>query len=87
VLQLEPLDKDSPIATEISINSFRDLGFSYQAYRISATGGEELSERYEKPVESGEGFTTRFRHGFLWANGLLILVLVGYYFYTLVRKK
>ncbi len=50
MLELEPLEIDSPIGSEITPASFQDIGIGHQVYKCLHFEGVEIAERYEKPA-------------------------------------
>lgn len=57
VLNLKPLEPDSPIAGPITPKSFRNLGTLYRVHRVTASGAEEMEEitnQFEIPLETPE---------------------------------
>lgn len=57
VLNLKPLEPDSPIAGPITTKSFRNLGTLYRVHRVTASGIEEMEEimnQFEIPLETLE---------------------------------
>lgn len=48
MLNLKPLEADSPIASDITSASFRNFGLGYQVYNFRKGKKEELAERYER---------------------------------------
>ncbi len=57
ILDLKPLEADSPIAKPITVASFQDLGVAYQVYRHRLGAAEvEIAERYDTlPGAEGAG--------------------------------
>jgi hypothetical protein len=70
LLDLKPLEADSPIAKPITVASFQDLGVAYQVYRHRLGAAEvEIAERYDTPPGAGGagsgGVFGSFRTAFL----------------------
>ncbi len=92
LLDLKPLEADSPIAKPITVASFQDLGVPYQVYRHRLGAAEvELAERYDTPPGAGragsEGVFGGFRTVFLWVNGLVIVTAAGYLAIRFAKKR
>jgi hypothetical protein len=87
MLNLIPLERDSPIAGKITSSSFRNLGSGYQVYEFRKPGEETLAERYrataDLPSKSENGFSTLF----LWVNAIVIIALVALLLYKYRSKK
>jgi hypothetical protein len=92
ILDLKPLEADSPIAKPITVASFQDLGVAYQVYRHRLGDAEvEIAERYDTlPCAGGAGsggVFGGFRTAFLWINGLVILTAAGYVAIRFAKKR
>jgi hypothetical protein len=87
LLDLKPLDGDSPIASDITSASFQNLGSGYQVYNLRKSAEEEVAERYERLSTVSPRTGSNFRTYFLWVNGLVILAMLAYVTYRYVRKK
>lgn len=92
LLDLKPLEADSPIAKPITVASFQDLGVPYQVYRHRLGAAEvELAERFDTPLGAGragsEGVFGGFRTVFLWVNGVVILTAAGYVAIRFAKRR
>lgn len=87
LLDLQPLEANSPIASPITSVSFRKFGAAYQVYRIRNSGQEELAERFERPSPARTRSGGSFRTYFLWINGLLILAIVASLTYKRLKRR
>ncbi|TVS08671.1 MAG: hypothetical protein EA424_28320 [Planctomycetaceae bacterium] len=92
ILDLKPLEADSPIAKPITVASFQDLGVAYQVYRHRLGDAEvEIAERYDTLPGAGGagsgGVFGGFRTAFLWINGLVILTAAGYVAIRFAKKR
>ncbi|CAD7701819.1 unnamed protein product [Ostreobium quekettii] len=84
-LKLEPLQDESPVAQEFTAESFRNFEMTYQVYRDHGDG-QELAERiymdYVSPAAAEmetlqpAAEPNNPRIWFLWANGILIFVVM-----------
>ena len=52
MLDLKPLEANSPIASDITPASFQNFGIGYQVYNLRKSGKEEIAERYEKSLKA-----------------------------------
>jgi hypothetical protein len=86
VLDLEPLEAESPIARSITTSSFQDIGVGYQVYNFRTSNVEEIGQRYKRTSTIGENRLGSSRVIFLVLNGILVIGLIAYLAYT-YRKK
>jgi len=87
MLDLTPLEPNSPIVQRITPGSFRNMGFGYQVYDYRKSAKEEIAERYEKPADLSPSSWSRFRTIFLCANAVVILALLALLIYRRIRKR
>jgi len=87
MLDLMPLEPNSPIAQRIAPDSFRNMGSGYQVYNYRKSAKEEISERYERPAALSPRSESRSRSIFLRANAFAILALLALLIYRRIRKR
>lgn len=82
---LTPLQTVSPISNRIEPSSFETVGEGYQVYTTKKGNKAEIGGRHGRPPR--DDFVVqptvfgKWRTGFLWANGFVILVIVGRFVY------
>jgi hypothetical protein len=90
VLDLEPLQDNSPIAQPITSDSFHNAGFEYQVYQHSGEDKVQFVERYNQntpsPRQSSGNVPNNFRTILLWVIPCLIMALLALLIYRRKRR-
>jgi hypothetical protein len=86
ILDLEPLQTNSPISSSINSASFRNLGVGYQVYHGIEIGGEIPAERFGMPQSLPPNSASEPRSYFLWLNGALIVAVAAWVIYLGVHR-